>query len=46
MIIKELITYDSESYEGAMEFADNVSDVETFVTENWNEVSINEDSKI
>lgn len=45
MIIKELITYDSESYEGAMEFADNVSDVETFVTENWNEVSINEDSK-
>lgn len=45
MIVKELISYDTECYEGAMEFADNVNDVETFVTENWNEVSIEEDTK-
>lgn len=35
MIIKELISYDTENYEGAMEFADNQEDVETLVTEVW-----------
>lgn len=45
MIIKKLISYDTEGYEGAMEFADNQEDVETFVTENWNELAVEEDSE-
>lgn len=37
MIVKELISNDTNAYEGAMEFEDNAQEVEALVTEMWDE---------
>lgn len=45
MIVKELISNDTDLYEGAMEFENNAQEIEALVTEMWDEVSITPDAE-